>query len=119
MSITLLVTARTVAEAGRRIGVRVLNAPVSGGEQGGIDGTLSVMIEGEAADVTAAWPVLDAAGRTIVHVGPSGAGQTVKAANQLVSAGNIQLVTQPSCCRRRLVEQLSCRGQAARSSSHG
>jgi len=94
MSIILPVTARTVAEAGKRIGVRVLDVPVSGREQGGIDGTLSVMIEGEAADATAAWPVLDAVGRTIVHVGPSGAGQTVKAANQLVTAGNIQLVAE-------------------------
>jgi 2-hydroxy-3-oxopropionate reductase len=83
-----------VAEAGRAIGVRVLDAPVSGGEQGAIDGTLSVMVGGEASDAEAAWPVLEAVGRTIVHVGPSGAGQTVKAANQLIAAGNIQLVAE-------------------------
>ena len=87
-------TARMVAEAGRAVGVRVLDAPVSGGEQGAIEGTLSVMVGGEAADVEEAWPVLDAMGRTIVHVGPPGAGQTVKAANQLITAGNIQLVAE-------------------------
>lgn len=86
--------ARMVADAGRAAGVRVLDAPVSGGEQGAIDGTLSVMVGGDAADVEAAWPVLDAMGRTIVHVGPAGAGQTVKAANQLIAAGNIQLVAE-------------------------
>ena len=87
-------TARMVAEAGRAVGVRVLDAPVSGGEQGAIEGTLSVMVGGEAADVEEAWPVLDAMGRTIVHVGPPGAGETVKAANQLIAAGNIQLVAE-------------------------
>lgn len=44
--------------------------------------------------MAAAWPVFEAVGRTIVHVGPSGAGQTVKAANQLIAAGNIQLVAE-------------------------
>jgi 2-hydroxy-3-oxopropionate reductase len=87
-------TARMVAEAGRKAEIRVLDAPVSGGEQGAIDGTLSVMVGGEAADVAATRPVLEAVGRTIVHVGPNGAGQTVKAANQLIAAGNIQLVAE-------------------------
>src|SRR4051794_13267128 len=87
-------TARTVAEAGRKVDIRVLDAPVSGGEQGAIDGTLSVMVGGAADDVAAARPVLDAVGSTIVHVGPCGAGQTVKAANQLIAAGNIQLVAE-------------------------
>jgi 2-hydroxy-3-oxopropionate reductase len=94
MSTIAPATARKVAEAGGKVGVRVLDAPVSGGEQGAIDGTLSVMAGGEAADVAAARPVLDAVGGTIVHVGPSGAGQTVKAANQLIAAGNIQLVAE-------------------------
>jgi 2-hydroxy-3-oxopropionate reductase len=94
MSTVTPATARKVAEAGGKVGVRVLDAPVSGGEQGAIDGTLSVMAGGDAADVAAARPVLDAVGGTIVHVGPSGAGQTVKAANQLIAAGNIQLVAE-------------------------
>jgi 2-hydroxy-3-oxopropionate reductase len=79
--------------AGRKADVRVLDAPVSGGEQGASNGTLSVMVGGEAADVAAAQSVLEAAGSTIVHVGPSG-GQTVTAANQLIAAGNIQLVAE-------------------------
>jgi 2-hydroxy-3-oxopropionate reductase len=94
MSTVRPATAQAVAEAGRKADVRVLDAPVSGGEQGAIDGTLSVMVGGDDADVAAAGPVLRAVGTTIVHVGPAGAGQTVKAANQLIAAGNIQLVAE-------------------------
>ncbi|TNC22499.1 2-hydroxy-3-oxopropionate reductase [Amycolatopsis alkalitolerans] len=74
--------------------IRALDAPVSGGEQGAIDGSLSIMVGGEAADFEAAKPVLDAVGGTIVHVGGPGAGQTVKAANQLIVAGTIELVAE-------------------------
>jgi 2-hydroxy-3-oxopropionate reductase len=87
-------TARTVAAAAADRGVRALDAPVSGGEQGATEGTLSIMVGGAAADAEAARPVLEALGTTIVHVGPAGAGQTVKAANQLVVAGTIQLVAE-------------------------
>ncbi|HEU5027309.1 MAG TPA: 2-hydroxy-3-oxopropionate reductase [Spirillospora sp.] len=83
-----------LAETGADRGVRVLDAPVSGGEQGAVDGTLSIMVGGAEADVEEARPVLSAVGRTVVHVGPPGAGQTVKAANQLIVAGNIQLVAE-------------------------
>jgi 2-hydroxy-3-oxopropionate reductase len=83
-----------VAEAGREAGVRVLDAPVSGGEAGAVEGTLSIMVGGSAEDFADARPVLDAVGKTIVHVGPAGSGQTVKAANQLIVAGNIQLVAE-------------------------
>ena len=87
-------TARAVASAAATRGVRPLDAPVSGGEQGAVAGTLSIMVGGAAADAEAARPVLEALGSTIVHVGPAGAGQTVKAANQLVVAGTIQLVAE-------------------------
>jgi 2-hydroxy-3-oxopropionate reductase len=87
-------TARAVASAAATRGVRPLDAPVSGGEQGAVEGTLSIMVGGAAADAEAARPVLEALGSTIVHVGPAGAGQTVKAANQLVVAGTIQLVAE-------------------------
>jgi 2-hydroxy-3-oxopropionate reductase len=87
-------TARQVAHAGAEYGVRVLDAPVSGGEQGAIDGALSIMVGGEAEAFRAAGAVLEAVGRTVVHVGPTGAGQTVKAANQLIVAGNIGLVAE-------------------------
>jgi 2-hydroxy-3-oxopropionate reductase len=86
--------ARRVAEAGRERGMRVLDAPVSGGEQGAIDATLSIMVGGDAADFADARPVLEAVGKTVVHVGPAGSGQTVKAANQLIVAGTIELVAE-------------------------
>src|SRR4029453_16943867 len=83
-----------VAERGREAGLRVLDAPVSGGEGGAFGASLSIMVGGEASDFEDAKPVLDAVGKTIVHVGPAGAGQTVKAANQLIVAGNIELVAE-------------------------
>jgi 2-hydroxy-3-oxopropionate reductase len=86
--------ARKVSAAGAKQGVRVVDAPVSGGEAGAKEGTLSIMVGGEEADVEAARPYLDVVGGTVVHVGPSGAGQTVKAANQLIVAGNIQLLAE-------------------------
>jgi len=86
--------ARTVAEQATTRGFRVLDAPVSGGEPAAIEGTLSIMIGGEATDFEAAQPILEPVGSTIVHVGPAGAGQTVKAANQLIVAGTIELVSE-------------------------
>ncbi|WP_411081282.1 2-hydroxy-3-oxopropionate reductase [Streptomyces sp. cmx-18-6] len=71
-------------------GVRVLDAPVSGGEAGAIEAVLSIMVGGEQADFDAAKPLLEALGKTIVLCGPHGSGQTVKAANQLIVAVNIQ-----------------------------
>jgi 2-hydroxy-3-oxopropionate reductase len=99
---TLLVDASTIrpdvavrlAGAARTRGMRAVDAPVSGGEAGAVEGTLSIMVGGDADDVAAARPVLEAVGTTVVHVGPAGAGQTVKAANQLVVAGTIQLVAE-------------------------
>jgi 2-hydroxy-3-oxopropionate reductase len=86
-------TARTLAEAGVERGIRVLDAPVSGGEQGAIE-ALCQSWWGLADDFAAAKPVLDAVGKTVVHVGPAGSGQTVKAANQLIVAGTIELVAE-------------------------
>jgi 2-hydroxy-3-oxopropionate reductase len=85
---------RALAERAAAAGVRSLDAPVSGGEQGAVEGSLSIMVGGEPADVDAARPVLGALGATVVHVGPAGAGQTVKAANQLLVAGIIELVAE-------------------------
>src|SRR6478672_11429230 len=87
------VAAELAAEGSGR-GFRVLDAPVSGGEQGAIEGVLSIMVGGDAADFEAARPVFDAVGKTVVHVGPAGSGQTVKAAHQLIVAGNIQLLAE-------------------------
>jgi 2-hydroxy-3-oxopropionate reductase len=86
--------ARHLAAAGAERGVRVLDAPVSGGEQGAVEATLSIMVGGAADHFAAALPVLQALGKTVVHVGPSGSGQTVKAANQLIVAGTIELVAE-------------------------
>lgn len=83
-------TSIDLAEAGREKGIRVLDAPVSGGEAGAVEAVLSIMVGGEQADFDQARPVFDALGRTIVLCGPHGAGQTVKAANQLIVAVNIQ-----------------------------
>ena len=83
-----------VAEAGRQAGLRVLDAPVSGGEAGAIEASLSIMVGGELADFEDARPVLEAVGKTIVHVGPAGSGQTVKAANQLIVAVNIEVLAE-------------------------
>jgi 2-hydroxy-3-oxopropionate reductase len=86
--------ARSIGAQAESRGLRFLDAPVSGGEQAAIDGTLSIMVGGPADVVADASPVLQHLGQTIVHVGPVGAGQTVKAANQLIVAGNIELLAE-------------------------
>jgi 2-hydroxy-3-oxopropionate reductase len=86
--------ATELAERARSHGFRMLDAPVSGGEPGAINAALSIMVGGSAEDFAAAEPVFDAVGKTVVHVGPSGSGQTVKAANQLIVAGNIELLAE-------------------------
>jgi 2-hydroxy-3-oxopropionate reductase len=75
-------------------GVAMLDAPVSGGERGAIDGTLSVMVGGDADAFERARPILEVLGSTVVYVGPSGAGQVCKAANQLVVAATIEAVAE-------------------------
>ena len=87
-------TSVAVAEAAATKGIRVLDAPVSGGEAGAKQASLSIMVGGEEADFAAARPVLDAVGKTVVHVGPHGAGQVVKAANQLMVGGIYALVAE-------------------------
>ena len=72
----------------------MLDAPVSGGDKGAIAGTLSIMVGGSAADFERALPVLQAMGKTIVHVGPSGAGQVAKVCNQVVVAVVIEAVSE-------------------------
>jgi 2-hydroxy-3-oxopropionate reductase len=74
--------------------VHMLDAPVSGGERGAVEGRLSIMVGGDAADVERARPLLDVLGSTVVHVGASGAGQVCKACNQLVVGSNIEAVAE-------------------------
>ena len=83
-----------LAEQAAAKGIRLVDAPVSGGEAGAVNAALSIMVGGETVDFEAAKPYLDAVGKTVVHVGPSGAGQTVKAANQLIVAANIQALAE-------------------------
>jgi len=70
-------------------GVRMLDAPVSGGEKGAIDAALSIMVGGEKADFDTALPVFQALGKTITHLGPLGAGGFTKLANQIIVAVNL------------------------------
>lgn len=81
----------TQAEAA---GMRILDAPVSGGQPGAVAATLSIMVGGEQADFDAALPILEKVGKTIALVGSHGAGQTVKAANQLIVAANIEALAE-------------------------
>lgn len=86
--------AMELAATARQAGIHPLDAPVSGGEQGAIDGNLSIMVGGEQVDFDAVENVFNAVGKTVVLVGPAGSGQTVKAANQLIVAGNIELLAE-------------------------
>ncbi|RNL81608.1 2-hydroxy-3-oxopropionate reductase [Halostreptopolyspora alba] len=75
-------------------GVRMLDAPVSGGQKGAVDAALTIMVGGDEADFTRARPILSALGSTITLIGQSGAGQVAKAANQVVVSGTIQAVAE-------------------------
>ena len=87
-------TSRDIARAGGTKGIDVVDAPVSGGEQGAIDGTLSIMVGGTAPAFDRALSILERLGTTVVRVGGPGAGQTVKAANQMIVAGTLGLVAE-------------------------
>jgi 2-hydroxy-3-oxopropionate reductase len=75
-------------------GASMLDAPVSGGEVGAIEGTLSIMVGGDEEDFERARPLFDVMGKTVTHVGPTGAGQVTKAANQVVVALTIEAVSE-------------------------
>lgn len=85
---------RVIAETLGANGVEMLDAPVSGGEKGAVQGTLSIMVGGSAEGFARALPLFQAMGSNIVHVGPSGAGQVTKACNQLVVAATIEAVAE-------------------------
>ena len=92
---TLVVDCSTIAPSGswdfaarlRERQMSLVDAPVSGGSEGARNATLTIFVGGDAGDVDRARPVLAALGRTITHVGPIGAGQAVKAVNQVILAG--------------------------------
>jgi 3-hydroxyisobutyrate dehydrogenase len=92
---SLVVDCSTIAPSGSRSfaarlaerGVAFVDAPVSGGSEGARNATLTIFVGGESTDVERARPILSVLGRTITHVGPVGAGQAVKAVNQVILAG--------------------------------
>jgi len=77
---------RTIARRFAAVGVDYLDAPVSGGEPGAIEGTLTIMVGGSEAAFNRARPLLEVMGKRITYIGPSGAGQTTKLANQIAVA---------------------------------
>jgi 2-hydroxy-3-oxopropionate reductase len=94
MSTISPVVTEELAEALKEKGASMLDAPVSGGDVGAIEGILSIMVGGEEADFQRAKPLFEAMGETITHVGPTGAGQVTKAANQVVVALTIEAVSE-------------------------
>ncbi len=89
MSTISPLVSQKVAKALEAKGVRMLDAPVSGGEKGAIDGALSIMVGGEKSDFDAALPGFRVLGKTITHLGPLGAGGFTKLANQIIVAVNL------------------------------
>jgi len=85
-------TARTAAAQLAATGASFLDCPVSGGVEGARHATLAIMCGGDAGVFECARPVLEGMGKTVVHMGPSGAGQATKATNQIMCAGIIQAV---------------------------
>lgn len=94
MSTISPIVARRLAAEAEGLGLEMLDAPVSGGEAGAINATLSIMIGGSAAAVERAMPIFQAMGKNIVHVGDAGAGQVTKAANQVVVGLTIATVSE-------------------------
>ena len=119
---SLLIDCSTISPAsardfGARLGARgvaMLDAPVSGGSEGAVAGTLTIMVGGEPADLERARDVLSAMGRTITHLGPLGSGQVTKAVNQVILCGTylgvaegIVLAMKAGMDTERLVNALS------------
>ncbi|MGZ3624863.1 MAG: 2-hydroxy-3-oxopropionate reductase [Ktedonobacteraceae bacterium] len=94
MSTISPIMTRTLAVRLAERGIAMLDAPVSGGDKGAIAGTLSIMVGGDEDTFQRCLPVFQALGKTIVHVGKSGAGQIVKACNQIVVALVIEAVSE-------------------------
>jgi 2-hydroxy-3-oxopropionate reductase len=94
MSTISPIVARRLAERAREVGVQMLDAPVSGGDVGARDATLSIMVGGEEAAFERALPILKLLGKTVRRVGGHGAGQVVKACNQVVVALTIEALSE-------------------------
>jgi 2-hydroxy-3-oxopropionate reductase len=94
MSTISPVVTEELAEKVREKGASMLDAPVSGGDVGAIEGALSIMVGGSEEDFERARPLFDVMGKVATHVGPTGAGQVVKACNQIVVALTIEAVSE-------------------------
>jgi 2-hydroxy-3-oxopropionate reductase len=94
MSTISPVVTEELAEKARERDASMLDAPVSGGDVGAIEGTLAIMVGGSEEDFERALPLFEVMGATVTHVGPTGAGQVVKAANQIVVALTIEAVSE-------------------------
>jgi 2-hydroxy-3-oxopropionate reductase len=94
MSTISPVVTEELAAAVEKNGASMLDAPVSGGDVGAQQGTLSIMVGGSEEDFERARPLFEVMGGTVNHVGPTGAGQVVKAANQVVVALTIEAVSE-------------------------
>jgi 2-hydroxy-3-oxopropionate reductase len=96
-------TTRRLADRARVLGGAMLDAPVSGGEIGAVQGTLSIMVGGDAADFIAVKPILDVMGNPdkVVHIGESGAGQLCKLCNQMVIGGTLAVVAEALALARK------------------
>ncbi len=92
-TISPVVTEELAAETEKK-GARMLDAPVSGGEPGAVEGTLSIMVGGSEEDFERVRPIFDILGDTVVRVGGVGSGQVVKACNQIVVALVIEAVSE-------------------------
>ncbi|HEX7044107.1 MAG TPA: 2-hydroxy-3-oxopropionate reductase [Burkholderiales bacterium] len=92
---------RRMAAALAARGIEMLDAPVSGGEVGAINGTLSIMVGGKAPVFEKVLPLFQVMGKNIVHVGDNGAGQVAKACNQIVVALTIEAVAEALTFARR------------------
>lgn len=85
---------RRMAETLSKQGIQMLDAPVSGGEQGAIDGTLSIMVGGKEEIFQRVLPIFEVLGKNIVHTGEHGAGQVTKACNQIVIAQTLVAISE-------------------------
>jgi len=97
------VTARALAAKAQTLGAAMLDAPVSGGEVGAVNASLSIMVGGDQSAFDAVKPILDAMGNPerVIRIGPSGAGQICKVCNQMVIGGTLAAVSEAFALARK------------------
>lgn len=94
MSTIAAAATQRIAQQLEKHQIDMLDAPVSGGEQGAITGSLSIMVGGKAKTLNKVRPILDVLGKQVVHIGDHGAGQVAKACNQIIIAETIIAVSE-------------------------